>query len=183
MDSFKTTSRKGVKLFYEWESKSPNTSNIIICEHGFVDMGALIAYDNDANKIKDFQGERVDSILNFLKAVRSRKEEDIRTPILEGHLSASLCHMGNISYRVGKESSYEELHDVFRNDFEILDALERTRQHLDANGLNLTEMPVVLGPWLKMDSSKERFTGAYADKANQYISRDYREPFVIRDQL
>ena len=183
MDSFKTTSRKGVNLFYEWESKSPNTSNIIICENGFVDMGALIAYDNDGNKIKEFKGERVDSILNFLKAVRSRREEDIRTPILEGHLSASLCHMGNISYRVGKESSYEEINDEFRNDFEVLDALERTRQHLNANGLNLLGMPIVLGPWLKMDSKKEMFTGACAEKANQFISRDYREPFVIRDQV
>ncbi len=177
------TSKKGVKLFYEWESKSPNTSNIIICEDGFVDMGKQIAYDNDGNKIKEFEGEKVNSVLNFVKAVRSRKEEDIKTPILQGHLSASLCHMGNIAYRVGKESSYEEVNDVFKKDFEVLDALERTGEHLSANGLNLKKLPIVLGPWLNMDSKKERFTGAYADQANQYVSRDYREPFVIRDQV
>jgi predicted dehydrogenase len=183
MDSFKATSKKGLKLFYEWESKSPNTSNIIICEDGFVDMGKQIAYDNDGNKIKEFEGERVNSVLNFVKAVRSRNEEDIKTPILQGHLSASLCHMGNISYRVGKEASYEEVNDVFKKDFEVLDALERTGEHLSANGLDLKQLPIVLGPWLKMDSEKERFKGAYADQANQYVSRDYREPFVIRDQV
>jgi len=183
MDSFKTTSKKGVKLFYEWDSKNPNTANIIVCENGFVDMGRQIAYDNDGNKIKEFTGERVNSVLNFIKAVRSRKTEDIKTPIIEGHLSAALCHMGNISYRVGKEASYEEINDNFRNKFEIIDALERTNRHMLANGLDLKKLPIVLGPWLEMDSISERFKGKYANEANKYVSRDYREPFVIRDQI
>ena len=183
MDSFETTTKKGVKLFYKWESESPNTSNIIVCEHGFVDMGSQIAYDNEGNKIKEFEGEGVNSVLNFLKAVRSRKEEDIKTPVIEGHLSASLCHMGNISYRVGKEASIEEINDVFRKDFEILDALERTNRHLKSNGLNPGTLPFVLGPWLEMDSRSERFKGHYSNEANKYVSRDYREPFVIRDQV
>jgi len=183
MDSFQTTTKKGVKLFYEWNSNSANTANIIVCEHGFVDMDNQIAYDNDGNKITEFEGERVNSVLNFLKAVRSRKEEDIKTPILQGHLSACLCHMGNISYRVGKESSYEEVNDVFKKDFEILDALERVNQHLRANGLDIKQLPVVLGPWLNMDSKTERFTGNFSDRANKFISREYREPFVIREQV
>lgn len=183
MDSFKTNTKKGVKLFYEWTSKNPNTASIIVCEQGFVDMGNFIAYDNDGNKITEFEGERVNSVLNFLKAVRSRKEEDIKTPILQGHLSACLCHMGNISYRVGKEASYEEVNDVFKKDYEILDALERVNQHLRANGLNMRELPVVLGPWLNMDSKTERFTGNFSERANQFVSREYREPFVIREQV
>jgi hypothetical protein len=91
--------------------------------------------------------------------------------------------MGNISYRVGEEASYEEVNDVFKKDFEVLDALERTAEHLSANGLNLKQLPIVLGPWLHMDSKKEMFMGEYAEQANKYISRDYREPFVIRDQV
>jgi hypothetical protein len=183
MDSFQTTTKKGLNLFNEWDSINPNTANIIVCEHGFVDMEKQIAYDNDGKKIKEFEGEFVNSVLNFLKAVRSRKEEDIKTPILQGHLSACLCHMGNISYRVGKEASYEEINDLFKKDYEIKDALERVNKHLGANGLDLKKMPVILGPWLNMDSGTERFTGEYAGKANKYISREYREPFVIRDQV
>jgi len=183
MDPFKTTTKKGVRLFYEWESKNPNTANIIVCENGFMDMGKQIAYDNDGNKVREFEGEGVNSVLNFVKAVRSRKEEDIKTPILQGHLSASLCHMGNISYRVGKEASYEMVNDVFKKDFEILDALERTNQHMNANGLNLKNLPIVLGPWLNMDSKKELFKGDFSKEANKYVSRDYREPFIIRDQV
>ncbi|MEE4215866.1 MAG: Gfo/Idh/MocA family oxidoreductase, partial [Bacteroidales bacterium] len=163
MDPFKTTSRKGIRLYHEWESKNPHNANIIICKNGFVDMEGHIAYDNDGKKIREFEGESVNSVLNFVKAVRSRKEEDIKTPIINGHLSASLCHMGNISYRVGKEASYEEVHDQFEKDYEVLDALERTKDHLTANGLNMKQLPVVLGPWLNMDSKQERFTGDYSE--------------------
>ena len=109
--------------------------------------------------------------------------EDIKTSIVEGHLSAALCHMGNISYRVGKEASYEEVKEVFNKDYEISDALERTRQHLAANGLNWAQLPVVIGPWLQMDSKTERFIGSYSNEANKYISREYREPFVIQEQV
>jgi hypothetical protein len=183
MDSFMTTTKKGVKLFSEWNSQNPNTANMIVCEHGFVDMDRQIAYDNDGVRIREFQGEPVNSVLNFLKAVRSRKEEDIKTTILNGHLSSSLCHMGNISYRVGKEASYEEVNDVFKKDYEVLDALDRTNQHMIANGLNLKNLPIVLGPWLHMDSKTEKFYGDYSVEANKFISREYREPFVIRDQV
>jgi hypothetical protein len=34
-----------------------------------------------------------------------------------------------------------------------------------------------------MDSSKEQFVGDYADIANKYVKRTYREPFVIRDEV
>ena len=39
---------------------------------------------------------------NFLKAVRSRKRSDLNCDILEGHISATLCHLANTSYRLGR---------------------------------------------------------------------------------
>jgi len=91
--------------------------------------------------------------------------------------------MGNISYRVGKEVSAEEVKDVINKDSEVLDAFERTKEHLLANGVALDKSAITLGPWLKMDSTKERFTGPFADMANKYLRREYREPFVIRDEV
>ena len=35
-------------------------------------------------------------------AVRSRKKEDLNAEILDGHLSSALCHLPNISYRLGE---------------------------------------------------------------------------------
>lgn len=183
MDPYSAISRNGMKIFHGHESENPNNGAIFVCEHGFVDLGELVAYDNKGNQIKKFEGERVNSIANFLKAVRSRKIEDVRTTILEGHKSTALCHMGNISYRVGKEVTIEEVNDVIKSDNEVKDVFERTREHLMANGVDLKKVPIVLGPWLEMDSSKEQFVGPFSDRANKYLSRDYREPFVIPERV
>ena len=40
---------------------------------------------------------------NFLAACRSRNVKDLTDPISNAYLSASLCHLGNISYRVGRK--------------------------------------------------------------------------------
>ena len=39
---------------------------------------------------------------NFITAVRSRSSSDLNADILEGHYSAALCHLANVSYRLGK---------------------------------------------------------------------------------
>ena len=44
---------------------------------------------------------------NFLAACRSRKMSDLHDPITNAYLSASLCHLANISYRVGRSLKVE----------------------------------------------------------------------------
>src|SRR4029078_1883905 len=53
---------------------------------------------------------------NFIGAVRSRKTEDLNAHILEGHYSASLCHLANISYRLGAEAPYSKASGAFGDD-------------------------------------------------------------------
>ena len=43
---------------------------------------------------------------NFIAAVRSRKTEDLNADILEGRHSAALCHLANISYRLGEPVAF-----------------------------------------------------------------------------
>jgi len=119
----------------------------------------------------------------LVEAVRSRKISDIRTDILEGHLSTALCHMGNISYRIGAESSNEQIKEVIQGDKDLLEAFERFQGHLAANGVNLKQTPAILGPWLKMNSRKERFFGKFSKRANKLLTRDYRKPFVVSRQV
>lgn len=184
MDPFMANSKKGMNVFHTPEGAGWNHASIIVCENGYVDLGYMIAYDKNGDQIRKFERiESNSSAANFIKAIRSRKEEDIKTPILEGHLSTSLCHMGNISYRVGNDVSFDEVNDVIKKDTEVLDALERTKEHLIANGVDINENSIKLGPWLTMDSDNEKFVGKYADLANKYVKREYREPFVIRDQV
>ncbi len=74
---------------------------------------------------------------NFIDCVRSRKVEDLYCDIHEGHLSAALCHMANISYRTGRK--------------------------------------------LVFDSATERFVDD--EEANGFLTRKYREPYVLPDTV
>ena len=40
-------------------------------------------------------------LANFLAAIRSRKHQDLRAEVDIGRQSADLCHLANISYRLG----------------------------------------------------------------------------------
>jgi predicted dehydrogenase len=50
---------------------------------------------------------------NFAAAVRSRKHTDLNADILEGHLSAGLCHLANVSYRVGRSLRFDRAAETF----------------------------------------------------------------------
>jgi hypothetical protein len=64
-------------------------------------------------------------VANFLKAVRSRKREDLTCDILEGHISAALCHMANISYRTGRTLAFHAEDENFGSDREANAYLSR----------------------------------------------------------
>ncbi len=44
---------------------------------------------------------------NFIECVRSRKKENQNAPIEEGHISCTLMHLGNISYRLGRVLNFD----------------------------------------------------------------------------
>jgi predicted dehydrogenase len=55
---------------------------------------------------KENEGERGSHWANFVEAIRSGKDEALHCHITEGHLSTSLCHLANISYRVGRSLTF-----------------------------------------------------------------------------
>jgi predicted dehydrogenase len=48
-----------------------------------------------------------DHFANFIDCVRSRRAEDIHSPIEEAHISATLVHLANASYRLGRTLQYD----------------------------------------------------------------------------
>ena len=44
---------------------------------------------------------------NFIDCVRSRKKEDLRAPIEEGHISCTLVHLANASYILGRTLNFD----------------------------------------------------------------------------
>jgi len=183
MDIYNATSSTGVVMRSGRLSPSPNTGVVVQCENGFVDLTELVVYDNNGREIKRFKSRSPGPQASFVNSVRSRKIGDIRIDILEGHLSTSLCHMGNISYRIGNESSNEQIREVIQGDKGSLESFGRLQNHLSANGVNIKKTPAVLGPWLKMNSRKEKFFGKFSRQANKLLSRNYRKPFVVPEKV
>ena len=87
--------------------------------------------------IPDTDGPEVSHFQNFIDCVRSRKRADLRCDVEQGHLSTALCHLANISFRVGRK--------------------------------------------LEFDPESETFPGD--EEANRLLTREYREPYVVPDQV
>jgi len=134
------------------------------------------AVDKQGVEIKRFSGSS-SHFANFITAVRSRKPSDLNADILEGHLSSALCHTGNISYRLGKSQSPEEIREAVKADKDMAEALGRMEQHMAANLVDLKKTPVMLGAALKMDPKTERFIDN--PEADKLLTREYRQPFVV----
>ena len=60
----------------------------------------------------------VNHFSNFIDCVRSRRSQDLHADILEGHLSSSLCHLGNIACRLKRSLVFDPDQEVFPGDSE-----------------------------------------------------------------
>lgn len=118
---------------------------------------------------------------NFIAAVRSRKIEDLNADILEGHYSAALCHLPNISYRLGEEVPYSRASSAFGDDKEAAETLERMREHLREDNVPLDGLTYRLGRKLAFDAASESFVGD--SQANDLLTRPYRAPFVVPEHI
>ena len=63
---------------------------------------------------------------NFIDCVRSRKWQELNAEVLEGHLSTSLCHLGNIACRLGRTLQFNPESEAFINDAEADRYLTKT---------------------------------------------------------
>lgn len=156
------------------------------CENGYyaAGEGGGWIYDKDGKKVKEFpQRGQGDHMKNFVNAVQTRKPEDNVAPAEVAHLSSALCHLGNISYRVGKEASAEEITASIKTNAQAAETFERMKDHLGKNGVDLAKTKIVQGPTLTIDPKAERFTGQFADEANKYIKDNYRKPFEVPETV
>jgi predicted dehydrogenase len=121
-----------------------------------------------------------DHFNNFLAAVRSRKREDLNADILEGHYSAALCHLANVSYRLGEPVPFTPRTSLGNPDAE--EALARMEEHLaKENNLKLTDWKLTVGRKLQVDASSEKIKDDA--EANRLLTREYRKPFAVPDRV
>ena len=55
-------------------------------------------------------------VANFLDTVRSRQARNLRANVEQGHISAAMCHMANISYRLGRNLKFDSAVERFVDD-------------------------------------------------------------------
>ena len=82
----------------------------------------------------DDEDEEPRHFQNFIECVRSRQAAKLTAPLEEGHLSTTLCHLGNISYRLGRSVKFDGATERFVGDEEadLLEAGARVQQQPDA---------------------------------------------------
>jgi predicted dehydrogenase len=134
------------------------------------------AFTPKGEVIKKFGGGE-DHFANFIKAVRSRKVEDLNADILEGHLSSALCHLGNISYRLGDEQPFGQTPQAFAKDKDAGETFERMEQHLKDNKIDLASIKCRVGRKLAIDPAKECFREDR--EADALLTREYRKGFEV----
>ncbi|MFA4028456.1 MAG: hypothetical protein GDYSWBUE_000336 [Candidatus Fervidibacterota bacterium] len=159
--------------------------NIFHMEDGVVIAGQMV-YRKGGEKPEPLITERLEGrpniFRNFIDAVRNRDHKMLDADILEGHYSSALCHLANISYRLGVDvectgddskpfGEYEDANEAF----------ERMIEHLKDNGVPTKGLKYRLGRKLTFDPQAEKFIND--DEANKLLTREYRHPFVVPEKV
>ncbi|MCP9769454.1 gfo/Idh/MocA family oxidoreductase [Lacihabitans sp. LS3-19] len=97
------------------------------------DKGYMVI--NGYNDYKTFLGknrepgparkEGGDHYLNFVEAVRTQDKKHLNGPVETAHLAASLAHLGNISYRLGRTLDFDPVKEKFVDDKKANEMLTR----------------------------------------------------------
>jgi predicted dehydrogenase len=113
--------------------------NLFYGSEGWIALDGFKWYDlfRKGKKERSPNFNEGDHFANFIKAVRSRNSKDLTADVREGVLSADLCHLANIAYRVGRTLTFDPKTETFPGD----------------------------------------------EEANKLLTRNYRAPFVVPEQV
>ena len=162
----------------------PKVSNEFFLEGGVIRGGKFYPKGSDKGEdlnvdVKMGPGNNFE---NFIYCVRSRKREDLNADVTEAHPSAACCHLGNISYRLGEQVPGTTRPDVLDKHEEVAKSWETITQTVKGTlGLDLLKSTYCLGPKLEFDPQREKFVNN--PKANELLTRSYRKPFVVPENV
>ncbi|QDU64815.1 Inositol 2-dehydrogenase [Planctomycetes bacterium Pan216] len=158
---------------------------VVECEHGsYAGMHKGTIFDEKGKVVQKINGDGGRGHqANFINAMRSRKSGDLNCDIEQGHLSTGLCHLGNISHRVGAAASPEQIKEHVQGGSFTAEAYERMLGHLQENKALPQGTTITQGLQLSFDPATERFVGSDAETANRLLRREYRKPYVVPEQV
>jgi predicted dehydrogenase len=135
--------------------------------------------EKSGDTIRDFGPEGVISdnhFENWLDAVRSRQSQALNAEIELGHHSAALCHLANISWKLGTVAPQSGTTLPFAHP-EVGASLEKIRANGAAAGVDLTKADFRHGRLLEFDPATERFTSDA--EANALLGKKYRAGYAL----
>ncbi|MEQ2005315.1 MAG: gfo/Idh/MocA family oxidoreductase, partial [Limisphaerales bacterium] len=161
------------------------------CEGGYVSgLVGCAAYDPAGKLIKQFGGDGGRGHMdNFLDAVRSRRAADLAAPAIAGHVTAAMCHYGNISLRVGGPAEPSTIARTLEAIPAAAEIGRSVQQHLGVHGFDLAKGRLALGPWLEIDPATDGITQvssrdeAALSRARYLLHEVQRPPFVIPEKV
>lgn len=152
------------------------TEGMVIC----TTYDDAVAVSKDGEILRVFAAKKDDDHFgNFVKAVRANDSSLLTADIEEGHVSSALCHLANISYRVGGDVPFDA--GVLQGGNPALDTIIRTQAHLEKNGIDRKRASWRVGPELAIDARTERLVGN--EVASQWLRREYRKGFEVPERF
>ena len=135
------------------------------------------AFDYDGKPLGAWSGGTYQHhFANFVKAVKSRRHEDLHLDIEDGHLSSALAHLGNVSWALGKPVEPGTPLPLAADDKHVRDSLASFDSHLSENEVDYGVTPLSLGRVLTIDPATEKSDDP---EANRLFTRDYRKGFEL----
>jgi predicted dehydrogenase len=122
-----------------------------------------------------------DHFNNFVSCVRSRRVADLNADIAVGHVSSGLCHLANISYRLGREEAFDPRTGAVAGNEAASETLARLENHLRGSGVQLGGTKLRVGRRLEFNGATERFKSD--SEADALLTRAYRAPFVVPERV
>ena len=145
-------------------------------------------HDREGKKVRQLSGGGDEQHMeNWIRAVRGRRPQDLKAPVAGAHLSSALCHLANISHRLGTAGPHAAARAELAPRADVAETLDRLASHLGDNGVDLARESVVLGPALEVLPDEERFASRSAYDAGFFANRlargQYRPPYVVPEAV
>jgi hypothetical protein len=118
---------------------------------------------------------------NFIDCVRTRDAAKLNADIEVGHVSSGLCHLGNVSYRLGKDEGYDPKTGTVSGNDAATEALGRMADHLKDHGIKFDGKNLRVGRALTFDTGTETFVNDA--EANKLLTRPSRKGFEVPEKV
>jgi len=151
------------------------------CADGYMvfSRSEAVAFDKAGEQLKKFTGAG-DHFKNFTDAIVKGKPDTLAADVEKGHLSSALCHLGNISYRLGGLYAMYKTRPFGENE-EAVDTFERFKEHMTANDVKPDTTQISVGKVLTIDPKTETIVGD--PEASKLLTREYRKPYVVPEKV